>query len=145
MISMPTSFIIGIDYATRVRNRLGVTDIDLTTAEIDEFLEEVEWSVADRITTYATLAGKDLVYLKAGTVYALAARMCPLLKAKMPKIEKGLNTSVESGEDWDTKEQKMINGMNEQLSKITGYTANYVVTPTFALSGPSRSGNDIFS
>lgn len=141
---MPESFIIGVDYATRVRNRLGVTDIDLTTGEIDEFLEEVEWTVADRITTYATLAGKDLAYLKAGTVYALAAKMCPLLKAKIPKTEKGLNTSVESAEDWDTKEQKMLNGMNEQLSKITGYTADYSAAPLFALAGPIRAGNGLF-
>lgn len=141
---MPESFIIGVDYATRVRNRLGVTDIDLTTGEIDEFLEEAEWAVADRITSYATLTGKDLVYLKAGTVYALAAKMCPTLKAKIPKTEKGLNTSVESAEDWDTKEKKMLDGMNEQLSKITGYTADYSAAPLFALAGPIRAGNGLF-
>ncbi len=141
---MPTSFIIGTDYATRCRNRLGVTDIDLTASEIDEFLEEVEWTVADRITTYASLTGKDLVYLKAGTVYALAAKMCPFLKTKMPKTEKGLNTSIESGEDWDTKEQKMLDGMNEQLSKITGYTASYAAVPLLALAGPIRAGNGLF-
>ena len=141
---MPTSFIIGADYATRVRNRLGVTDIDLTVSEIDEFLEEVEWTVADRIATYATLAGKDLVYLKAGTVYALAAKLCPVLKSKMPKMEKGLNTSVESAEDWDTKEQKMLNGMNEQLSKITGYTSDYSAAPLLVLAGPIRAGNGLF-
>lgn len=141
---MPTSFIIGADYATRVRNRLGVTDVDLTTGEIDEFLEEVEWDVADRITTYASLTGKDLVFLKAGTVYALAAKMCPFLKTKMPKAEKGLNTSVESGEDWDTKEKKMLGGMNDQLSKIAGYSSDYSAAPLFALAGPIRAGNGLF-
>lgn len=141
---MPTSFIIGADYTNRVRNRLGVTDIDLTVSEIDEFLEEVEYTVADRITDYATLSGKDLVYLKAGTVYALAAKLCPVLKAKIPKVEKGLNTSVESAEDWDKKEQKMLDGMNEQLSKITGYTADYSAAPLFALAGPIRAGNGLF-
>jgi len=141
---MPTSFIIGSGYATRCRNRLGVTDTDLTDSEIDEFLEEVEWNVADRITDYASLSGKDLVYLNAGTVYALAAKMCPVLKAKMPKREKGLSTEYETAEDWDKKEQKMLDATNDQLSKIAGYVSTYSDLALFELAGPTRAGNGLF-
>lgn len=136
---MPNSFIIGDDYATRVRNVLGVTDIDLTDAEINEKLEAVEYEVADRITNYASLTGKDQVYLKTGTVAALAAAMCPVLKTKMPKREKGLNTDFESGEDWDVKQEKLLAEKEKWLSKITGYTSTYSDVPLFALAGPTRA------
>jgi len=138
------SIIIGIDYATRVRNRLGVTDVDLTTTEIDEMLAVVEYEVADRITTYASLTGKDQEYLKAGTVAALAAAMCPVLKAKMPKREKALSTDIESAEDWDKKEEKLLADKERFLSRITGYTQTYADVTLFGLAGPTRSGNGLF-
>lgn len=144
MLIMATSIIIGTDYATRVRNRLGVTDTDLTTTEIDEMLEVTEYEVADRITNYASLTGKDLAYLKSGTVAALAAAMCPVLKAKIPKRQKELNTDIESGENWTTKESKLLSEKEKWLSKITGYTSDYSAMPLFTLAGPIRSGNGLF-
>lgn len=138
---MAESIIIGNNYATRVRNVLGVTDVDLTDAEIDEKLAAVEYSVADIITDYATLTGKDQIYLQTGTVAALAAEMCPILKTKMPKSEKGLNTSIESGEDWDAKQAKLLAEKEKWLSRITGYTSSYSDMPLFNLAGPTRAGN----
>lgn len=137
---MAESIIIGINYATRVRTVLGVTDVDLTDAEIDEKLAPVEYSIADIITNYTILTGKDKVYLETGTVAALAAEMCPVLKTKMPKSEKGLNTSVESGENWDAKQYKLLAEKDKWLSKISGYTSLYSDMPLFSVAGPTRAG-----
>lgn len=136
---MPSSIIIGDDYATRIRNRLGVTDADLAATDIDEMLPAVEYDIADRITTYASLAGKDAIYLKTGTVAALAAAMCPVLRAKLPRVEKGLSTSFESAENWDKKQEELLAEKEKYLSLITGYTNTYSASPLFALAGPSRT------
>ena len=138
------SIVIGTDYATRVRNRLGVTADDLTITEIDEMLPVVEYKVIAEIPGYASLSGADAVFVKAGTVAALAAEMCPVLKIKMPKSESTLNTKIESAMDWDKRKVELLAERDDMFSQISTYADTYASAPLFALSGPTRAGNGLF-
>lgn len=132
-------------YDTNIQARCGVTADDLPKTTIDIVLPPIEARIKKRITTYATLSGDNLTFFNAGVECAIAAACCPILKNLLPRREKALNTDVESGMDWDKRQQSLLVESDEYLSSITGYTYADVTTNLHAVNGPIRAGNSNFS
>ncbi len=120
-----TPKILGSDYATRIRARLGVTDSHLTDAEIDEVLPEIEAVYCTKVTTWATIILTDTdarTYLRSSVVCKTASDLCPLLAKKYPVREQGPSGSFETPIDWNDQEKKLSAKANEFLSKVKAPT-----------------------
>jgi hypothetical protein len=117
-----TPKILGSDYATRIRARLGVTSSHLTDPEIDEVLPEIEAVYCEKITDYASKTGDIKLYLDSSVVCMTAAGLCSVLKKKYPVREQGPSGSFETPIDWDSEESKLRVKANEFLSKVKAPT-----------------------
>lgn len=131
------STILGANYDTQIRERLGVSIDDLPTVNIDRVIPAVEAKLKRRIPTYESLTGDDLTFWQAAALAAIAEKCCSILKSMMSKSEKTPFYSNEAAQDWDKLEQELGDEKEEYLSLITGYTYS---TTIFAAAGPTRDG-----
>lgn len=114
--------ILGSDYATRIRSRLGVNDSHLTVAEIDEVLPEIEAMIMEKIPDYASKTGKAKIYLDSAVVCKAASVLCSVLKKKFPVREQGPGGSFETQIDWDADKKEHEQNYNSFMSKLKAPT-----------------------
>jgi hypothetical protein len=113
-----TPKILGADYATRIRNRLGVNESHLTLEEIDEVLPEIEAMYCQKIPDYASKTGDAKIFLDSSVVCMTASALCPLLAKKYPVREQGPSGSFETPIDWKDQESRLRVKANEFMSKV---------------------------
>lgn len=110
--------ILGSDYATRIRSRLGVNDSHLTVAEIDEVLPEIEAMIMEKIPDYASKTGNLKIYLDSAVVCKAASVLCTVLKKKFPVREQGPGGSFETQLNWDEEALKHEQNYSMFMSKL---------------------------
>ncbi len=113
-----TPTILGLDYATRIRSRLGVTDSVLSTTEIDESLTDIELDYIDLVPDYASKTGKDKTRLASSVVCMTASALCSVVKSKFATRIAGPNGSFERPIDWDAKAVELKTEANRLLSLV---------------------------
>lgn len=113
-----TPTILGADYATRIRSRLGVTESVLSTVEIDESLTDLEDDYASILPTWATKTALELRRFKSSLVCMCASALSSVVKAKFATRESGPNGSFETPIDWDAKGIELRTEANRLLSLV---------------------------
>lgn len=125
-----------VGWESRVRNRLGVDDVQLPDIDIGQpdIIDVAEANIIEQMPDYASLTGSKRKWLEAATVCECAILLCPSMAARIPARTQGPHLTVGIEADWDAKRADL------EFERDT-YIGRIVPLPEvehFGLSGPSR-------
>jgi len=127
--------ILDADYADRIRNKIGVDEIDLPTEAIDEIRPVVEAKMA---RNYPNPSEDDKIYLEAATVSMIAANLCMYLRTRIPVSERGPHGAFEMAQDWTQLKDWLEDDVTQWLAMLADSQDETLFVPHFVLGGSTR-------
>lgn len=110
-------------YCDRVRAKLGVDVAYLsdTTIEMPDYVTMSELSMIKQVPNYQSLEDNDKTFFESATICDLAARLCPSMKNRLPKVSAGVHFKSEMATDWDKLKKDLQDERDSCLQSIDGY------------------------
>jgi len=107
---MPNEILKETGWQSRVRDKMGVDVAYLPDALIEqpEYARAAELIVLHAIGTPVPLGAVTDESVVSATVCQCAALLCPIMKVRLPKVERGVSFQREVSMNWDSLAQKLI-------------------------------------
>lgn len=124
---MPNRILTMTGWCERVRQKIGVDASYLpdTAIDIPDIVGIVERYIISRVPHFESLSADDALYIESATVARCAAVLCPTMKVRLPKVERGAVYQRENSVNWDGRSRELLEESESLILKACGEDVNY--------------------